>query len=100
VHGPPFERVVEVFTVRGRSVDECGAKSIETAAAADHCAGASTINACDGGCDVIRIASRYAEPGDVKQEAPRGLARFSRQHGCIGRGKPGGELLSERRHVI
>jgi cyclophilin family peptidyl-prolyl cis-trans isomerase len=64
---PPFERVVEVFTVRGGSVHQRGAKGIESAAAADHRTGASiSVNTRERGSDVIGMARGHAKAGHVE----------------------------------
>jgi hypothetical protein len=65
---PTFKRIVVIFTMRCRAVDERGV--IGTKRASMAYSGSTTLSRCAlaRGGDVIKLARRDAQPGDVQHE--------------------------------
>jgi hypothetical protein len=67
MHGPAFERVVEILAVCRDPVQHRGIGRRETAGDADRRAGPAFINALAGGGEKVGAARGDADPRDVDQ---------------------------------
>ena len=98
MHGSTLERVIEVFTVRRRPIDERGAERVESSCMADGRARSATIDARQRRRDVIGAPRRDAESRHVEKQPPHCFARSGRHVRRFRGREPCTEFFSEHGH--
>ena len=85
--------------MRRGSVDERGPERAEAAFMTERGAASAAIHARARGTNVVAMAGRHAQAGDIEEETSYCLARGGRERRGLRGGKPRGKFFSECRHA-